>query len=88
MRIKEGYMLRKAAGAGVIVAVGKAAEEFRGMIRVNDSGAFLFERLKTGAEKDELIAALAKEYGLDENEACASVERFISQLEQNELLDS
>ena len=43
IKIKEGFLLRKVAGDHVVVPVGEAGKVFHGMIRLNDTGAFLWE---------------------------------------------
>ena len=48
MKTKAGFMLRSVGGRHVVVAVGKASEEFNGLITLNDSGAFLWEELSKG----------------------------------------
>ena len=42
IKIKEGFLLRKVAGDHVVVPVGEAGKVFHGMIRLNDTGAFLW----------------------------------------------
>lgn len=41
MKIKSGYILRKIAGQNAVVTVGKAADEFSGLIQLSESGAFV-----------------------------------------------
>ena len=50
MKIKEGYILRNVAGSFVVVPIGEAASEFNGMMNLNDTGAFLFEKLIIGGK--------------------------------------
>ena len=46
IKIKEGFLLRKVAGDHVVVPVGEAGKVFHGMIRLNDTGAFLWEQCR------------------------------------------
>lgn len=41
MKIKQGFLLRRMADQFIVVAVGAAAQEFPGMMRLNGSGAFI-----------------------------------------------
>ena len=47
---------------------------------------FLWKRLETGAEVEELVSALLAEYDVDEATARAGVERFIAKLNENGFL--
>ena len=47
IKIKEGFLLRKVAGDHVVVPVGEAGKVFHGMIRLNDTGAFLWEQCRS-----------------------------------------
>ena len=55
MKIKDGFMLRKVGGQNVVVAVGKASLEFNGIIRLNETGKFLWEQLKADITEEQLI---------------------------------
>lgn len=77
MKIKEGFMLRKVGDRTVVVAVGKAAEEFNGLITLNESGAFLWEELSKGISYDDLLKKMLETYDVTEMTARAGLDRFI-----------
>ena len=81
MKIKQGFMLRKVAGNPVVVAIGPAAETLRGIIKLNDSGAMMWEKLKAGAEKEDLIQALVEKYEISAEQAAADVDAFVASLQ-------
>ena len=58
MKTKSGFMLRQVGGKNVVVAVGKAAEDFNGLITLNSTGAFLWEQLSHGISYDELLGKM------------------------------
>lgn len=87
MKIKEGYILSEIAGSYHVVAVGKAVKEFKGIINLNKSGAFLFERLTKGATEDELVMALVSEYEVDEQTARNDVIKFTKGLAEANLVE-
>ncbi len=66
MKIKDGFVLEKVGGDYLAVAVGELADTFSGMVKLNETGAFLW-KLLTEAEysRDELAKKLA--------EACVDV---------------
>lgn len=87
MKIKEGYMLREAAGERIVVAVGEAARAFSGLMRLNDTAACLFRLLKNGADEAALVCALTAAYTVDEKEALDAVRGFIAELKKRNMLE-
>lgn len=88
MKIKSGFILRSIAGCKVVVSVGKRTMDFNGIINLNDSGAFLWERLEQGADEDTLVAAILENYtDVDEETARASVRDFVNLLREADCLD-
>ena len=63
------------------VAVGETSKNFHGMIRLNETGAFLWKKM---AEKDcseeELVDMLLKEYDIDRETAAKDVHKMIESL--------
>lgn len=87
MKIKEGFILRKVAGNHVVVPIGQAVLDFNGMMNLNDTGAFLFERMIGGTTREELIRALVNEYEIDEQLAATDVDAFIEKVEGEDLFE-
>ncbi|MCI8956765.1 MAG: PqqD family protein [Eubacterium sp.] len=87
MKIKEGFILRNVAGNNVVVPIGQATLDFNGMMSLNDTGAFLFERLIEGTSKENLIDDLIAEYGIDRDLAVKDVEAFILKVESEDLFE-
>ena len=87
MKVRSGFKLMKVGVQNLVVAVDERAEEFNGMVRLNPTGAFLWELLERGAEKEELMAALLSEYEIDKETAETDVDRFLSILTDNGILE-
>ena len=87
MKIRNGFMLRKVGAQNVVVAVGAASRDFNGIIKLNETGAFLWELLKSERTPEELTEALLAEYDIDRETASADVEAFAERLSRAELLD-
>lgn len=87
MKIKEGFILRQVAGNHVVVPIGQAVLDFNGMMNLNDTGAFLFERMIEGTTREELIKALVNAYQIDEQLAAADVDGFIEKVEGEDLFE-
>ncbi len=80
MKIKSGFVLKEVAGAYAVVAVGKRVKEFNGVITLNSTGAFLWNRLEQGATEEQLTEALLKEYEVEKEVAEKDVKRFVQKL--------
>ena len=81
MKIKEGFMLRQVAGSYVVVAYGQRAVDFNGMITLNETGAFLWEQLSKGADKEGLLASMLEAYEIDSETASRDIDSFLKKLE-------
>lgn len=87
MKTKKGFMLRSVGGRHVVVAVGKASEEFNGLITLNDSGAFLWELLSQGIEYEDLLKKMLETYDVTEMTAKAGLDRFLENVRGAGLID-
>ena len=77
MQIKPGFMLKNVAGSHIVVPVGENSVNFNAMITLNESGAFLWEKLAGEQTEDQLVAALTAEYDVDEATARRDINKFI-----------
>lgn len=88
MKIKKGFIMRKVGGKSVVVAAGAASRSFNGMIRLNDTGEFLWKKLSAGSSEDELLSAMLDEYDIDETTAKADISAFVKQLSDNGIIEA
>lgn len=86
MKIKEGYILKEVAGNFIVVAVGEAALDFNGVITLNETGAFLWDKMDSDITEQGLVDIMMSEYDIDENTAKADVLAFTQKLKEAELL--
>lgn len=81
MQINQDFTIQKVGGSYMAVAVGETSKNFHGMIRLNETGAFLWKKM---AEKDcseeELVDMLLKEYDIDRETAAKDVHKMIESL--------
>ena len=82
MRIKEGYIMKKLGSGFVVVTVGPASAEFNGAIRMNGTGAFLWQSILDGAStREQLVSAMLEQYdGLDEATAAQDLDAFLGSI--------
>ena len=86
MKIKEGYVLKEVADSYLVVAVGNAVKDFKGIITLNETGAFLWKALEKGAEEESLVANLLDAYEVEESQAKKDVSTFIEKLKGANLI--
>lgn len=67
MKLKSGIIISELNGEFVAVPSGAASKEFNGMVRMNQTAAFIAKMLQKGAEEDEVVAALCQEYDVQES---------------------
>ena len=79
MKMKDGFLLRQVAGQTVVLPVGGDLD-LNMMITLNDTGAFLWEKLQEETDEAALVAALLAEYDVDEDTARSAVAAFVEKL--------
>ena len=87
MTIKKDFELKEIAGSFVVFPVGVAAIDFNGMLTLNETGALLWNKLKTGADKEALVDAICAEYSIDSATAGADIDAFLQKLNDIGCLD-
>lgn len=87
MKIKSGFVLREVAGQAVVVALGAAAKDFNGMIKLNASGKLIWEMLDKGAEREEIIEKMLDIYDVDRGVLEADVDKIINTLKDAKIIE-
>ncbi len=79
MRIKEGFVMKKLGSGFVVVTVGQASKAFNGVIRMNETGAFLWQSIAEGTgSREQLVSAMMARYDdLDETTASQDLDKFL-----------
>ena len=85
MKIKEGFLLREVAGQTVVLPTGDDLD-LNMMITLNDTGAFLWQKLQEDTDQAGLVSALLEEYDVDAETARQSVAAFVAKLNENGFL--
>jgi hypothetical protein len=86
MKISDLFILRNIAGESLLIPVGEAALNVKGLISMSESAAMMFEKLKNNCTREELIAALMAEYEVDEITAEKDTDAFLDQMYQLHIL--
>ena len=82
MKIKDGFVLEEVGGAYLAVAVGDRAGSFNGMVRLNGTGAFLWNLMKDNhLSREELVAEVVRAYeGVSTDEVLPGIIAFEEKL--------
>ena len=88
MRIKKGFKLRTICGENIIVPEGIDNVNFRSIISLNESSAFLWESIiDKDFSKSTLIDLLTSEYEVDEATARQDVATMLQQWTEAGMLE-
>lgn len=87
MKIKKGFIVRKVGDENIVVPVGEMSKEFHGMIKLNDSGCFLWNFFTQDHTAKEAGEALVQEYEIDLETAVRDAESFVKVLTENKLCE-
>lgn len=87
MKISKDFTIQKVGSSFVAVPVGETSKNFHGMVRLNETGAFLWNKLvEADQTEDSLVAALLEEYEVEETVARKDVQTLIRSLQEGKIL--
>lgn len=86
MTIKKELIKRDIAGDTVLVPVGKTVYESNGLFILNELGGFLWDLLPQAENGDSLVAAVLREYDVDEATARQDIAEFLEKLRQMHII--
>ena len=80
MMLRDDFVLRQVAATWVVLPLSRETVDFNGMIRLNDTGALLWQRLEQGSDREGLIRELTSRYAVSEIQAGEDVDAFLNVL--------
>lgn len=86
MKLKDGIILSHVDGNYVAVDAGIDGKRFNGMLKLNQTAAFIVEALKEETTVERLKEKIIGEYGIDDKTAAESVESVLSSLRSVDLI--
>ena len=87
MKIRSGFILREVLGSPMVVATGDAARNFHGMIKLNETGGFIWRCLQDGLTEPQIAAKLAEVYDVSQERAAADVAALLRQMDEHGFLE-
>ena len=86
MKLNGKFILKSIGGTYYAVPLGEASKEIKGMIKLNDSAAFIWKMLENEATDEEIISALTTEFKLKKEDAEADFSSFTNSLKEAKIL--
>jgi len=81
MRAKKGFNLRQVCGETIVVGEGKENIDFSNIISMNETSAYLWDKVKDGHEftAEELAELLTEQYEVEYATALADSQKVMKQ---------
>jgi len=86
MKLKFDVEIMEMDDASVAVPVGDGAEAFHGVLKLNESGAFILRLLQNETTEEAIVDAILKEYSGDREQITKYVHDYVGTLQQAGLL--
>ena len=80
MKLKDGFCTQKIARGQVMVPVAKADTEFRGIVRSNETAAFVVDCLKEETTREDILNKLKDTYDAPEDVMAKDMDSVIDKL--------
>ena len=80
MKLRDDFLLSQMGEQYVLVPVGKAGKSFHGVLKLNETAAFIVRQLQSETDVDKIVDALAAEYKGTREEFAEDVEAILAQL--------
>ena len=86
MTIKKQLVKRNIAGDVILVPVGDSSLTLKGLITLNETAEFIWDRLADTADAAELAAAMCEECDIDAATAKNDVDEILAQFRELEII--
>lgn len=80
MKLKKGFVTYVTDGEQLMVAAGPAAKVFHGMVKSNETAAFIIDKLKAETTAQKIADALCETYDVDSATALRDTNKVIDTL--------
>lgn len=87
MKAREGIIASQMGDECVLVPVGEAANEIHGIVRLNETGSFIWNAITQGLEEEEIAKRITEEYEVDFDGALNAVRTLVARLKEAKLVE-
>lgn len=92
MKIRQGYILKENilgdnSNVGIVVPLNQSIGSLNGYIQLNETGIFIWKMLENGAQIDDIVSGILKEYKAPLNVVKKDVLNVISKLKEIGAID-
>ena len=87
MKIKNDFIVKEISGSTVVIPVGNRVADFNGMLKLNETGVFLFNLLKDNTTIEALVQCLVDEYEVTKQKANEDVVSFVNKLKEADIIE-
>lgn len=87
MKIKNDFIVKEISGSTVVIPVGNRVADFNGMLKLNETGVFLFNLLKDNTTIEALVQSLVNEYEVTKEKANEDVVSFVNKLKEADIIE-
>ena len=82
MKLKPGFITHNVGKEQMMVAAGPAAKQFHGLVRSNETAAFIVNCLKKETTEEAIVEAMLEQYDAPRETIAQDVHRVVEQLRQ------
>lgn len=86
MKLNENFILKNIAGTAVVVPVGDAVNDVKGMITLNGPAEIIWKGLENGKSIDGIVEEIKSEYDAQEDVIRNDVDAFLNKLRNYKIL--
>lgn len=87
MKIKKQFVIRDIAGECVMIPTGPTAQNFNGLISINQTARFIWENIESCHSQEELLHKVISEFEVEEATAKNHIESFLYELLLEEFIE-
>lgn len=87
MKIKKEFFLKEVGGMSIVVATGREAGRFSGMINLNKTGEFIWKCLEQETNEKEILEKILEKYDVDEETAGRDLRCILQTLREQKILE-